>query len=146
MGVDLGLVGFALLSGGGFEDDAALGVDDAGEGPGFFGAVAEDGAEHFDDVLVGVLVIVEEDEVVEGGDFGLFDGGVSGTGCGGWWGDHGGSCAVGGVGSSTVRASTGEGVAAVGVASGGVAGGVEGEGLRVVERVRLVAVVSGGGG
>ena len=89
MGVDLVLVGFALFSGSGFEDDSALRVDDAGEGPGFFGAVAEDGAEHFDDVLVGVLVIVEEDEVVEGGDLGLFDGGVSGTGCGGGGlGDH----------------------------------------------------------
>ena len=91
MGVDLVLVGFALFSGGGFEDDAALGVDDAGEGPGFFGAVAEDGAEHFDDVLVGVLVVVEEDEVVEGGEVGLFDGGVTGVrGSCGWWGDHGG--------------------------------------------------------
>lgn len=89
MGVDLGLVRFAPGAGGGFEDDSTPGVDDAGKCPGFFGAVAEDGAEHFDDVLVGVLVIVEQDEVVEGGDFGLFDGGVSGTGCGGGGlGDH----------------------------------------------------------
>ena len=89
MGVDLVLVGFALFFGGGFEDDSALRVDDAGEGPGFFGAVAEDGAEHFDDVLVGVLVIVEQDEVVEGGDLGLLDGGASGAGCGGGeLGDH----------------------------------------------------------
>ena len=58
-----------LRAGGGrrFEDDSALGVDDAGEGPGFFGAVAEDGAERFEDVLVGVVVVVvEQDEVVEG--------------------------------------------------------------------------------
>jgi hypothetical protein len=89
VGVDLGLVGFTLGTSGGFEDDSALGVDDAGEGPGFFEAVTEDGAEHFDDVLVGMLVVVEQDEVVQGGDFGLFDGGVSGARCDdGRLGDH----------------------------------------------------------
>jgi hypothetical protein len=89
VGVDLGLVGFALGVTSGFEDDSALRVDDACEGPRFFGAVAEDVGEHFDDVLVGVLVVVDEDEVVERFELDLLDGDVWGAWCGsGWWGDH----------------------------------------------------------
>lgn len=80
--VDLIPLEFGPLQGGGDEDGAPALVHLAGMRHAFFGIEAEDGAQHADDVFVGMVVVVKQDDVVERREpgFGLVVGGLFGLG------------------------------------------------------------------
>jgi len=50
----------------GLDNSAPFAVHHTGEGEGFGGSIAENVCQQLDDVLVGMIVIVEENEVIEG--------------------------------------------------------------------------------
>ncbi len=71
-GVNLVALELSMFSGSGEDDDVALGVDFGGDLHALFNGMAEELLHHIDDVVVGVVVVVPEDDVVRGLSLGFF--------------------------------------------------------------------------
>src|SRR5215211_4151504 len=63
-GVDHLLMSRYLVVARGFDDRLSLAVDNAGDGESLLLAIAHDAAEEIDHILVGVVVIVQQDQVI----------------------------------------------------------------------------------
>ena len=93
VGVDLVSFEFGAFFRCGIDDDAAGGIDLASHEVGSLPGVAEELAEHSDDVVIGMVVVIEEDDVPHGVPFwdflGFGPGGIRGCDGGCFFSSHG---------------------------------------------------------